>query len=193
MACKNFLIDNPASEAEHPLLRTVSGAYLALSVMMEHPAKWETYEHVARKVVADLRRELGVSDVAGKQELQGESGAIWTIDGKATCGASEGFFVIEARRHTTSGQKQEHMAALAYRIQDLGGTGGIIVSPLPLQRGAKLVAVCEQIAELQLCADATAENYVAQFLERKFHHATVKSGLRIGDHCTATVIKAGGA
>lgn len=160
--------------------------------MARHPAKWETYEQVARRVVADLRHELGIADVTGRQELKGESGAIWTIDGKATCGASDGFFVIEARRHTASGQKQEHMAALAYRIQDLGGAGGIIVSPLPLQRGAKLIAAHEQIAELRLSADSTTENYVAQFLEQTFHHATFESGVKLGDHCTATVVKAGG-
>ena len=125
-----------------------------------------------------------------KQKLQGESGATWEIDGKATSGVSDGFFVIEARRHTTSGQKQEHMAALAYRIQDLGGTGGIIVSPLPLQRGAKLIAEHEHIAELRLTAESTAENYVAQFLAQTFHHATVKSGFAIGDQCSATVVKA---
>jgi hypothetical protein len=160
--------------------------------MTEHSAKWETYEQVACKVVADLRRALGVGDVTGKQKLHGASGATWAIDGKATSGVSDGFFVIEARRHTTSGQKQEHIAALAYRIQDLGGTGGIIVSPLPLQRGAKLVATHAHIAELRVAADSTAENYVAQFLEQTFHHATVKSGFAVGDHCSATVVQAGG-
>ncbi len=159
--------------------------------MTEDSVTWETYEQVARKVVSDLRRALGVGDVTGKEKLQGESGATWEIDGKATSGVSEGFFVIEARRHTTSGQKQEHMAALAYRIQDLGGTGGIIVSPLPLQHGAKLIAAYEHIAELRLAADSTTENYVAQFLAQTFHHATVKSGFALGDRCSTTLVKAG--
>lgn len=163
----------------------------ALCVMTEYSTKWETYEQVACKVVADLRRAIGVVDVTGKQTLRGASGATWAIDGKATTGASDGFFVIEARRHTTSGQKQEHMAALAYRIQDIGGSGGVIVSPLPLQRGAKRVAARAHIAELRVAADSTTESYVAQFLEQTFHHVTVKSGLAIGDHCSFTVAKAG--
>ncbi len=160
--------------------------------MTNTPASWETYEQVARKVISDLRRELGVDIVEGKQKLQGESGATWEIDGKATSGSSDGFFVVEVRRHTTSGQKQEHLAALAYRIQDLGGSGGIIVSPLPLQHGAKLVAAHENIVEMRLAADSTTENYMAQFLERTFHHATVKSGVVFRDHCSATVIKPDG-
>ena len=159
--------------------------------MTEHSQKWETYEQVARKVVSDLHRELDAVDITGKQKLQGESGATWEIDGKATSGVSDGFFVVEARRHITSGQKQEHMAALAYRIKDLGGIGGIIVSPLPLQRGAKLIAEHEHIAELRLAPDSTTENYIAQFLAQTFHHATVKSGFALDDICSATVVKAG--
>ena len=160
--------------------------------MTNIPAKWETYEQVARKVISDLRRELDVHLVEGKQELQGDSGATWEIDGKATTGSADGFFVVEARRHTTSGQKQEHLAALAYRIQDLGGTGGIIVSPLPLQRGAKLIAAHENIVELRLSAESTTENYMAQFLEHTFHLATVKSAVVFRDYCTATVIEPDG-
>lgn len=159
--------------------------------MTEPSVKWQTYEQVARKVVSDLRRELGIGDVTEKQKLQGESGATWEIDGKATSGASDGFFVIEARRHTTSGQKQEHIAALAYRIRDLGGIGGIIVSPLPLQRGAKLIAKHEHIVELRLITECTTENYVAQFLAQTFHHVAVKSSFALGDHCTAAIIQAG--
>ncbi|MDY4283096.1 MULTISPECIES: hypothetical protein [Xanthomonas] len=160
--------------------------------MTSTPENWETYEQVAREIISDLRRELGIDVVEGRQALQGESGATWEIDGKATSGSSDGFFVAEARRHTTSGQKQEHLAALAYRIQDLGGSGGIIVSPLPLQRGAKLIVAHENIAEMRLTADSTTENYIAQLSERTFLHATVQLGIVFGDHCSATVIKSDG-
>ena len=160
--------------------------------MTDTPANWETYEQVAQKVISDLRRELSIDIVEGKQRLQGESGVTWEIDGKATAGGSDGFFVVEVRRHTTSGQKQEHLAALAYRIQDLGGAGGIIVSPLPLQHGAKIIAAHENIVEITLAADSTADNYMAKFLEHVFHRATVTSGVVFGDHCSATVIKPDG-
>jgi hypothetical protein len=154
--------------------------------MTDSDKPWESYEQVARKVISDLRHELGVLAIEGKQKLQGQSGATWEIDGKATLGGSDGFLVVEARRHTASGQKQEHLAALAYRIQDLGGTGGIIVSPLPLQKGATIIAAQEKIAELTVSADSTSENYMAQFLRQTFHHATVKSGAVFGDSVTAT-------
>jgi hypothetical protein len=154
--------------------------------MTDHNKPWENYEQVARKVISDLRHELGVADVEGKQKLQGESGAMWEIDGKATLGSRDGFLVVEARRHTVSGQKQEHLAALAYRVQDLGGTGGIIVSPLPLQRGAAIIAAHEKIAQLRVSADSTSENYMAQFLEQTFHHVTLKSGIVFGDSVTVT-------
>ena len=158
--------------------------------MTDHSKPWENYEQVARKVISDLRHELGVGEVEGKQRLQGESGATWEIDGKATLGSNEGFLVVEARRHTASGQKQEHLAALAYRVHDLGGTGGIIVSPLPLQKGAAIIAAHENIAELRVSADSTSENYMAQFLEQTFHRATLKSRLAFGDSLTTTLYRA---
>lgn len=157
--------------------------------MKKETELWKTYEEVARKVISDLRHELDVADVATKQKLTGASGATWEIDGRATCEGEEGFLVVEARRHTTSGQKQEHLAALAYRIQDLGGTGGIIVSPLPLQSGARIVAEHARILEITLTDDSTPENYMATFLKKTFHHATVGSGVAFGDRVTAHVYK----
>lgn len=157
--------------------------------MTQEPTSWKKYEDVARKVISDLRHELEVADVEAKQELTGASGATWEIDGRAACEGGEGFLVVEARRHTTSGQKQEHLAALAYRIHDLGGAGGIIVSPLPLQSGARIVAEHEKIVEVTLAADSTSENYMATFLKKTFHHATVGSGLAMGDRLTAHIYR----
>src|SRR5205807_1059873 len=87
------------------------------------------------------------------------------IDAKGRMtGDGEMFVIVECRRHTTSGQKQEALAGLAYRILDTGAAGGIIVSPLPLQEGAKKVAQAEKIVEVTLNKDCTTTEYVTQFL-----------------------------
>src|SRR2546430_13239803 len=101
---------------------------------------WEIYEDAARKVLLDIRQVLGISTVEGKQSVEGESGTNWEIDAKAWREGSSGFLVIGARRHTTAGLKQKDLAALAYGIQDVGGSGGIVVSPLPMQKGARIIA-----------------------------------------------------
>ena len=132
---------------------------------------WPAYETAARAVVADLRTKLGVQSVEGKQMIPGASGTTWEIDGRAFLQGNSGYLVIEARRHTSSGQKQEDLAALAYRITDVGASGGIIVSPLPLQSGAQLVANHENIAHIRLDSSSTAEQYLAQFMGQTFHGA----------------------
>jgi hypothetical protein len=152
---------------------------------------WQTYEQVSRVVLTDLRRVLGLSDVEGKQELQGVSGATWEIDGKAILMAQGGFLVVEARRHTTAGQKQEALAAVAYRITDLGGQGGIIVSPLPLQAGAQMVAAHENIKHVRLESWSTADNYLAEFMGKNFHRVAVTSSAGFSDHPEATVYRNG--
>ncbi len=48
--------------------------------------------------------------------------------------------------------------------QDTGAFGGIIVSPLGLQEGAKKVAAAENIIEVRLDENSTAEHFVINFL-----------------------------
>jgi hypothetical protein len=152
---------------------------------------WEIYEQAARSVVSDLRQHLAVADVEDKQEILGASGTAWEIDGKAVLSGGAGFLVIEARRHTTSGQKQEAVAAFAYRIGDLGGSGGIVVSPLPLQSGAAVIAAHENIHHLQLAEWSTAENYLAQFMGRAFHRVTEHAEVSFSERLEVTVIRGG--
>jgi hypothetical protein len=151
---------------------------------------WVIYEEVARKVVSDLRNELGVSTVEGKQVLVGKSSAKWEIDAKAWCTDGENFLVVEVRRHTSSGQKQEAMAAISYRIQDIGANGGVIVSPLPLQSGAAIVAEFERIAEITLAPDSTCESYLAEFMGKRFLGASITESVLASDTCDAIVIRA---
>ena len=159
------------------------------NVRFQMPAPWSVYEDAARRVLADIRHLLNVSDVGGKQSLPGSSGTSWEIDAKAGLDGQDGFLVVEVRRHTTSGLKQEAIAAVAYRIQDVGGAGGIVVSPLPLQLGAKLVAKDAGIQHVLLTPESTTESYLAEFLGRRFIGETVKEKVYPSDSCDAQVVR----
>jgi hypothetical protein len=118
------------------------------------------------------------------------SGASWEIDAKGVREYDQGFVIIECRRHTTQGLPQGQIAALAFQIQDTGAVEGIIVSPLPLQSGARKVAASQRIQEVQLYPDSTTTDYVLRFLQRTF--IGVGDKLDFGDSADATVIRASG-
>ncbi len=128
----------------------------------------DAYEVVARELLNRFRESFGFDRVEGKQAVPGErSGTDWVIDAKGVAaGDNEAFFIIECRRRTTSRQKQEHLAALAYRILDTGAAGGVIVTPLGIQEGAARVAAAESIVEVVLDADSSPSDFAMQFLGR---------------------------
>lgn len=129
--------------------------------------KWESYEEVAVYLLNQFAIHFGLERVESKQKIVGlRSGTVWEIDAKGVREGNTGFILIECRRHTTSRQRQEDVAALAYRIQDTGAEGGIIVSPLDLQKGAKKIASAENIVHVQLPPDSTRYEYVLRFLEK---------------------------
>ena len=70
---------------------------------------WQIYEDAARKVLADIRQIIGVSCVEGERTLKGRSDAGWKMDAIAWREGSDGFLVVEVRRHTASGLKQEEI------------------------------------------------------------------------------------
>ena len=72
----------------------------------------------------------------------------------------DAFVVVECRRYTTSRIKQEAVAALAWRIQDTGAVGALLVSPLGLQEGARKVAAAANVVAVVLNADATPQQFV---------------------------------
>jgi hypothetical protein len=105
------------------------------------PQQFESYEQVAQYLLDQFAGELGLKRVEANQEVTGlRSGTTWEIDAKGVKVDGEGFVIVECRRYTTSKLKQEHLAGLAYRILDTGAEGGIVVSPMDLQEGAKKVA-----------------------------------------------------
>lgn len=132
--------------------------------MESSPKLWLTYEEVAAHILERARDAFGLSSVEGKQGVPGRSGTHWELDAKGFAEGSEAFVIVECRRYTTSRLSQEAVAALAWRIQDTGAGGAILVSPLGLQEGAKKVAEAAGILAVTLNADATPQEFVLSFL-----------------------------
>jgi hypothetical protein len=130
---------------------------------------WESYEQVAQYLLDQMAEHFGLSHVEGKQKIEGKrSGTIYVIDGRGVAKGGEGFVILECRRYTTSRQKQENLAALAYRMLDTGAKGGIVVSPLGLQEGARKIAKAENVMSVHLGENSTTKNYVLGFLNNIF-------------------------
>jgi hypothetical protein len=128
---------------------------------------WKTYEDVATFLLDKFAQEFGLQRVEGKQLIDGlRSGTKWEIDAKGIREGDSGFIIVECRRNTTSRQNQEKIAGLAYRIVDVGAAGGIVVSPIGLQEGARKVAVAENIVEVHLDENSTADDFFLSFLNR---------------------------
>lgn len=135
---------------------------------MSSESQWKSYEDVARFLLNQVASHLGLASVEGKQTLVGSSGAKWEVDAKGVKIGDEGFVLVECRRYTKSRLAQEDLAGFAYRIKDTGGTGGITVSPLDLQTGAKVIAQAEHVTHVRLSPESTTAEYVMQFLNRAF-------------------------
>jgi hypothetical protein len=130
---------------------------------------WKSYEEVAAYLLNKFADEFGLSRVEGKQSVPGKrSGTRWTIDAKGVRLGNEAFVIVECRRHTTTRQDQEQLGGLAYRIIDTGAEGGILVSPLGLQAGAKKVAEAESIMHVELHEGSTPLEFSMQFLNKIF-------------------------
>jgi hypothetical protein len=143
---------------------------------MSRKKEWRTYEEVAQHLIEQFAGHFGLGRVEGKQVIPGASGTHWEIEAKGIKIDDEGIVLIECRRRTKSKLSQEQLGGLAYRVKDTGAKGGIIVSPLGLQKGAKLVASCANIVHVRLDEKSTTTEYVMRFLKKIFvgHHAELK-------------------
>ena len=129
--------------------------------------KWENYEEVATHLLNRFAADFGLERVEGKQGIIGyRSGTTWEIDAKGVRAGNTGFIIVECRRYTSSRQNQEKAAAMAYRINDAGAAGGIIISPLGLQEGARKVSNAENIIDVHLNEDCNQHEYVMKFLNK---------------------------
>jgi hypothetical protein len=136
-------------------------------MMNNTPKSWRTYEEVATFLLNDLSASFQLDRVEGTQPVAGlRSGTTWEIDAKGVKEGDSGFVLVEVRRYTSSRLSQEDLAAVAYRIQDTGAVGGIVVSPLPLQIGAQRIAEAANIVAVQLNENSTTTEYMLRFLSR---------------------------
>ena len=128
--------------------------------------RWKTYEEVAAYLLNQFAEHFGVGRFEGKQVVPGASGTDWELDAKGVAENGSRIVVVECKRHTKAGISQAITGALAFTMQDTGAHGGILVSPLGLQTGAKKVAASANIVEVTLTPDSTTTDYVLQFLNR---------------------------
>lgn len=129
--------------------------------------QWESYEQVGAYLLEQFAAEFGLDRVEAKQVVPGQrSGTSWEIDAKGVCQGNDGFVIVEFRRYTTSRQSQEKLGGLAYRISDTGAKGGIIVSPLGLQEGAKKIAAAENVINVILNENCNHHEYMMSFLKQ---------------------------
>ena len=129
--------------------------------------KWESYEEVATFLLNQMVEEFNLKEFQEKQKVKGKKSGTWyEIDAKGVSEKGDIFLIVECRRYTKSKQSQENIAALAYRILDTGAEGGIIVSPLGVQSGARKIASAEKIYNVILYPNSTRSEYVLQFLNK---------------------------
>jgi hypothetical protein len=128
--------------------------------------QWKTYEEVAAYLLNQFAEHFGVGKFESKQIVAGESGTEWEIDAKGCADDGGKFLVVECKRYTKSGISQAITAALAWSIQDTGASGGILVSPIGFQEGAKRVAAKAGIVEVILDQNSSTTDYLVKFLDR---------------------------
>ncbi len=130
---------------------------------------WKNYEEISQYFLNKYASQFGMSRFVGKQKVKGvSSGTEWEIDAKGIKDNSDIFIIVECRMHTKSKLKQEELGGFAYRISDTGSQGGITVSPLGLQEGAKKIANAENIITVILSEDSTPDDFKIQFLDKIF-------------------------
>jgi hypothetical protein len=145
---------------------------------------WQTYEEVARYVIQQIRERFHLAKVEGKQSVLGQkSGTWWAIDAKGVRDGDGAIIVVECRRRK-SRQSQEDIGAVAYRIMDTNAAGGIIVSPLPLQKGAKLVAAANKIEHMQLDPHSTLDTWTAQIRNMFYMGLTMRAAASVAFEAT---------
>ncbi len=170
-----------------PTRSSVSDQPQSCAIAIAGAGSWRSYEELALSVISALSKELDVQDVSGPELLSGRTGTKWAIDGKAWQHGGRGFLVVEARRYPGRRLSQGRVAELAFIVEDTTASGAIIVSPLPLQSGADLVAKAHGIEHLRLEADSSTAYWVAQFLGRVF------KGVGFNDSLNLTHTLVGGA
>ena len=133
--------------------------------------KWEDYDNAARQIITDMRDALGLARPEGAQRVAGPTGTQWELDTRSWLEGRDGFLVIEGSQYS-SPLKQESRAAMAWRIQ-AGSDGAITASVLSAPAETPATTSVEQML---LNDDSTANNYMAEFLSRRFRDVAAGAG-----------------
>ena len=144
--------------------------------------EWERYEQVTAELLNLIANEFGVARFEGKQTIPGASGTDWEIDAKGVTEGGERIVVVEMR-NTKARQSQAKVGALAFTLLDTGSDGGIIVSALPLQAGAKKVAAHAGVHHVQIDAGSTLRQFAMKILNKLFMGVTVSATARAEASC----------
>lgn len=155
---------------------------------MSQQTHWRNYEEVAQFLLDQLASHFGLARVENKADVPG-AGTSWEIDLKGVPEDGQGFVIVECRRHTKQGVRQKDIAALGFTILRTGADRGIIISPRPLQSGAKKVAESEGILEVQLDENSTTTAYILKFLNKLF--IGVSQNTILGDQLEVELIRSG--
>ncbi len=138
--------------------------------------KWAAYEDAAQSVIAGMREAINLATGGVRQKVEGASGMQWELDARAWQEGADGFLLVEVRQYD-SPLNQEALAVIAWRIQDMDGSGRIAASLLPQETCFSPAANAADSEYLRLTDDSTAQNYIAEFLSRRFHSLTVRGNL----------------
>lgn len=148
---------------------------------------WRTYEEVAQYLLNEFAEHFGLERVEEKQKIVGlRSGRKIEIDGKGLKQGNTGFVIVECKKYKDR-VEAEKLEALAYRIMDAGAAGGIIVSPMDLQAGARKIAEGENIVRVQLNENSTEHSYVLRFLNQIM--VGLADELNLRDEVTVEVVR----
>jgi len=129
------------------------------------------YEIVVEKIIDKLnsvKEQLHLGKIEGEQRIKGKSGE-WHMEVVAY-DAGNGKPVLVECKHWSRKIPRDILAGLAYKIKDVGGERGIIVSTLGLQKGALDIAKHENIEVIILKREATSDNYDLVLPSRGRHH-----------------------
>lgn len=138
--------------------------------------KWTAYEDAAQSVIAGMREAISLATGGERKKVEGASGMQWELDARAWQEGADGFLLVEVRQYD-SPLNQAALAVIAWRIQNMDGSGRIVAALLPQEKCVLPAANKADSEYLRLTDDSTAQNYIAEFLSRRFHSLTVTGNL----------------
>jgi hypothetical protein len=148
---------------------------------------WQAYQTVAAELLNRFAAHFGLDRVEGEQKVRGKA-SVWSIDAKGVRESDGATILVECRRKGRA-LDQEALAAIAYRIRDIGAEGGIVITPCDLQSGAARIAEAEDIVAVQLDPSSTLTDFAMRFLGRLMVGVSVDDSVSLGGSCSAEVFR----